>query len=42
MSVSYKRLEKTFGLFLSNLPNQIYKNDLKSWGRVNMNGTRHV
>jgi hypothetical protein len=37
-----KRLAKTFGLFLSNLPNQILKNGLKSWGRVEMNGTRHV
>jgi hypothetical protein len=37
-----KRLAKPFGLFLSNLPNQIYKNGLKRWGRVDMNGTRHV
>jgi hypothetical protein len=37
-----KRLAKTFGLFLSNLPNQIYKASLKSWGTVDMNGIRHV
>jgi len=37
-----KRFAKTFGLFLSNLPNQMYKNGLKIWGRVDMNGTWHV